>query len=64
MVCSVAPDWKGIAGPIGPAVNEETLVKWSVLSRQIVTMLLAQSEKECISPVGLSLLNVIHHTVM
>ncbi len=35
MACSVAPDWKGFAGPIGPAVIEQTVVKWSVLSRQI-----------------------------
>jgi hypothetical protein len=33
MTCSVAQDWKGIAGPIGPAVNEQTGVKWPVLSR-------------------------------
>ncbi len=33
MVCSVAQDLEGFAGPIGPAVNEQTVVKWSVLSR-------------------------------
>jgi hypothetical protein len=44
MACSVAPDWKKIAGPIGPAVNEGLGVKWPVLSR---------SYSELIRPKGL-----------
>ena len=56
MVHSLAEDLERIAGPIGPAVNEQIGVKWTILSRRIC--------KECISTVGLSLLNVIHHTVM
>ncbi len=44
MACSVAPDWKGFAGPIGPGVIEQIEVKWLVLSR---------SYSELIRPKGL-----------
>jgi hypothetical protein len=33
MACSVAQDLVRLAGPIGPGVNEQTGVKWPVLSR-------------------------------
>ncbi len=54
----------GFAGPIGPAVNDWTGVKWPVLSRSSGWAVIGPVWKECISTVGLSLLNVIHQIAM